>query len=502
MPVGDGFLGRVVNPLGQPIDGRATSEPTEARALELQAPSVVERQSVSEPLQTGIKAIDAMTPIGRGQRQLIIGDRKTGKTAVASTRSSTSARTGRPAIPSSRSLRGRHRPEGHHHRQRAAGAGGGARWSTPPSSRRPPRTRRLQTLRPYTGSAIGQHWMYDGKHVLIVFDDLSKQADGLPRDLAAAAPSAGPRGLPRRRVLPALAVAGALREAVRRARRRFDDRSADHRDQGQRHRRSSRPTSSRSPTASASWSPTCSTRRAAGHQRRCLGVARGRRAADQGDEEVAGLAASGPVAVPRAGGVRHAFASDLDAASKAQLERGPAWSSCSNSRSTARCRSRRRWSIFLGTQGHRTRFAIADVSASRRVPEHPQGPATRDPERHQGDQKLSEDDRGETQYLVADFKKGFQGTDSSSVVRRARRSMDEDGRGRRSPSGPQARPEEKDRRVWRTDGSDTARTARDASVRPGRPRRSPRPGADRDLRIAGQAPGRGGPSVPPRSPTC
>ena len=82
VPVGDKFLGRVVNPLGQPIDGRGDVEPETRRALEIQAPSVVQRQGVKEPLQTGIKAIDAMTPIGRGQRQLIIGDRKTGKTAV------------------------------------------------------------------------------------------------------------------------------------------------------------------------------------------------------------------------------------------------------------------------------------------------------------------------------------------------------------------------------------------------------------------------------------
>src|ERR1051325_1252642 len=83
VPVGDGFLGRVVNPLGQPIDGLGDVESSERRALELQAPSVIDRQPVKEPLQTGLKAIDAMTPIGRGQRQLIIGDRKTGKTAIA-----------------------------------------------------------------------------------------------------------------------------------------------------------------------------------------------------------------------------------------------------------------------------------------------------------------------------------------------------------------------------------------------------------------------------------
>src|SRR3954447_7673776 len=83
VPVGDGFLGRVVDPLGNPLDGKGEIESAERRALELQAPSVVQRQGVKEPLQTGIKAIDAMTAIGRGQRQLIIGDRQTGKTAVA-----------------------------------------------------------------------------------------------------------------------------------------------------------------------------------------------------------------------------------------------------------------------------------------------------------------------------------------------------------------------------------------------------------------------------------
>src|SRR6201993_778949 len=82
VPIGDGFLGRVIDPLGHPIDGRGDIEADERRALEVQAPSVVQRQGVKEPLQTGIKAIDAMTPIGRGPRQLIIGDRKTGKTAV------------------------------------------------------------------------------------------------------------------------------------------------------------------------------------------------------------------------------------------------------------------------------------------------------------------------------------------------------------------------------------------------------------------------------------
>ena len=87
VPVGEALLGRVVDPLGNPLDGAGPIETDERRPLEFKAPGVVERQPVKEPLQTGIKAIDAMIPIGRGQRELIIGDRSTGKTAIASTRS-------------------------------------------------------------------------------------------------------------------------------------------------------------------------------------------------------------------------------------------------------------------------------------------------------------------------------------------------------------------------------------------------------------------------------
>ena len=102
IPVGDAFLGRVINPLGQPIDGLGAIEKEEDRVLELQAPSVLQRQPVGEPLQTGIKAIDAMTPIGRGQRQLVIGDRKTGKTAVCLDTILTRKPTGNLVIPPSR----------------------------------------------------------------------------------------------------------------------------------------------------------------------------------------------------------------------------------------------------------------------------------------------------------------------------------------------------------------------------------------------------------------
>ena len=149
VPVGDAFLGRVVNPLGEPIDGRGDIESETRRALEMQAPSVVQRQGVKEPLQTGIKAIDAMTPIGRGQRQLIIGDRKTGKTAVCVDtilNQRQNWETGDPEQAGALRLR-RDRPEGHHHRLRASARWRrAARWSTPPSS-----PRRLRTPRASNG---------------------------------------------------------------------------------------------------------------------------------------------------------------------------------------------------------------------------------------------------------------------------------------------------------------------------------------------------------------
>ena len=180
VPVGDGFMGRVVNPLGDPIDGLGEIESTERRVLELQAPSVVQRQDVSEPLLTGIKAIDAMTAIGRGQRQLIIGDRQTGKTTVcldaiinqrdnwASGDPKKQVRCIYVAIGQKGStiagLRG------------TLDDAGALEYTTivaAPASD----SAGFKYIAPYTGSAIGQHWMYDSKHVLIVFDDLTKQAE-------------------------------------------------------------------------------------------------------------------------------------------------------------------------------------------------------------------------------------------------------------------------------------------------------------------------------------
>ncbi|SOJ56502.1 ATP synthase subunit alpha [Mycobacterium simulans] len=180
VPVGDGFLGRVINPLGQPIDGRGDIESDTRRALELQAPSVVQRQGVKEPLQTGIKAIDAMTPIGRGQRQLIIGDRKTGKTAVCVDTILNQRQNWETGDPQQQ-VRCVYVAIGQKGTtiaavRRALEEGGAMDYTTivaAPASD----SAGFKWLAPYTGSAIAQHWMYDGKHVLIVFDDLTKQAE-------------------------------------------------------------------------------------------------------------------------------------------------------------------------------------------------------------------------------------------------------------------------------------------------------------------------------------
>jgi len=180
VPVGDKFLGRVVDPLGHPIDGRGDIEAETRRPLEIQAPSVVQRQGVKEPLQTGIKAIDSQTPIGRGQRQLIIGDRKTGKTAICVDTILNQRQNWESGDPKQQvrcvyiaiGQKGTTIASVHN----ALEEGGAMDYTTivaAPASD----SAGFKWLAPYTGSAIGQHWMYDGKHVLIVFDDLSKQAE-------------------------------------------------------------------------------------------------------------------------------------------------------------------------------------------------------------------------------------------------------------------------------------------------------------------------------------
>jgi len=180
VPVGDAFLGRVVDPLGSPIDGLGDIASEGRRALELQAPGVMQRKSVHEPLQTGIKAIDAMIPVGRGQRQLIIGDRQTGKTAIAID-TIINQRANWESGDVSKQVRCIYVAIGQKGSTIASVRGAleeaGAMEYTTIVAAPASDPAGFKYLAPYTGSAIGQHWMYGGKHVLIIFDDLSKQAE-------------------------------------------------------------------------------------------------------------------------------------------------------------------------------------------------------------------------------------------------------------------------------------------------------------------------------------
>jgi F-type H+-transporting ATPase subunit alpha len=180
VPVGDGFLGRIVDPLGRPVDGKGEIASTERRELELQAPNVMARQPVKEPLQTGVKAIDAMTAIGRGQRQLIIGDRQTGKTAVALD-AIINQRDGWKSGDKKQAVKCVYVAIGQkgstvaqvHNALEEAGAMEYTTIVAAPASY----PAAFKYIAPYAGSALAQHWMYAGEHALIVFDDLSKQAD-------------------------------------------------------------------------------------------------------------------------------------------------------------------------------------------------------------------------------------------------------------------------------------------------------------------------------------
>jgi F-type H+-transporting ATPase subunit alpha len=180
VPVGDGYLGRVVDSLGNPIDGAGPIATTGRRALELQAPTVVQRQSVHEPMQTGIKAIDAMTPVGRGQRQLIIGDRQTGRTAIAIDTIINQRQAWATGDPKQQ-VRCIYVAVGQKGSTiaaiRASLVDAGALEYTTIVAAPASEAAGVKYIAPYTGSAIGQHWMYEGKHVLIVFDDLSRQAE-------------------------------------------------------------------------------------------------------------------------------------------------------------------------------------------------------------------------------------------------------------------------------------------------------------------------------------
>ena len=172
IPVGDGVLGRVVNALGEPVDGRGELVGTQLRRMEIQAPGIMGRKPVHEPLQTGIKAIDAMTPIGRGQRELIIGDRKTGKTTVAIDTILNQKGQGVKCIYVAIGQKGSTVAQTVE-TLRQAGALEYTVIVTAPAADAAP----FKYLAPYAGCAMGQHWMENGEHALVVYDDLSKQAE-------------------------------------------------------------------------------------------------------------------------------------------------------------------------------------------------------------------------------------------------------------------------------------------------------------------------------------
>ena len=172
VPVGDSLVGRVVNALGLPIDGKGPIASAQLRRLEVQAPGIVGRQPVSEPLQTGIKAIDAMTPVGRGQRELIIGDRKTGKTTVAIDTILNQKGQGVKCIYVAIGQKGSTVAQ-----TVATLAAQGAMEYTVVVNAPAADEAVFKYLAPYAGCAMGQHWMENGEHALVVYDDLSKQAE-------------------------------------------------------------------------------------------------------------------------------------------------------------------------------------------------------------------------------------------------------------------------------------------------------------------------------------
>ena len=229
IPVGEALLGRIVDPLGNPLDGKGEIETSETRPAEFKAPGVVQRQPVKEPMQTGLKAIDSMIPIGRGQRELIIGDRQTGKTAIAIDTIINNKDKDLICVYVAIG-------------QRMATvvqlaetlAENGALENTIIVAAAADEAAPIKFMAPYAGCAMAEHFLYDGKAALCSLRRPDQARLRLPPDVAAAAPPAGPRGLPGRRLLPALAAARARGQAQRRPRRRLADGAADHRDAGRR----------------------------------------------------------------------------------------------------------------------------------------------------------------------------------------------------------------------------------------------------------------------------
>jgi len=421
VPVGDAFMGRVVNPLGQPIDGRGDIAASTRRALELQAPSVVQRQSVSEPLQTGIKAIDAMTPIGRGQRQLIIGDRKTGKTAVCVDTILNQRENWETGDPK-KQVRCVYVAIGQKGTtiasvRRVLEEGGAMEYTTivaAPASD----AAGFKWLAPYTGSAIAQEWMYDGKHVLIVFDDLTKQAE------AYRAISLLLRRPPGREAYPGDVFC---------LHSRLLERCAKLSDELGGGSMTGLPIIETKANDISAYIPT-----------NVISITDGQcfLETDLFNQGVRPAINVG-VSVSRVGGAAQikamkevagslrldlsqyreleafaAFASDLDETSKAQLERGarlvellkqPQYSPMSVEDQVI--------AIFLGTKGHLDSVPVADVSRfESEFIEHLKASKSAVLSEIHDTQKLSEGVAATLESTIADFKKGFATTDGSSVV--------------------------------------------------------------------------------------
>ena len=421
VPVGDGFLGRVVNPLGQPIDGRGDITPETRRALELQAPSVVQRQSVSEPLQTGIKAIDAMTPIGRGQRQLVIGDRKTGKTAVCVDTILNQRKNWETGDPT-KQVRCVYVAIGQKGTtiasvRRALEEGGAMEYTTivaAPASDSPG----FKWLAPYTGSTIAQHWMYNGKHVLIVFDDLTKQAE------AYRAISLLLRRPPGREAYPG---------DVFYLHSRLLERCAKLSDELGGGSMTGLPIIETKANDISAYIPT-----------NVISITDGQcfLETDLFNQGVRPAINVG-VSVSRVGGAAQikamkevagslrldlsqyrelesfaAFASDLDEASKAQLERGARLVELlKQPQYTPMAVEDQVVAIFLGTKGHLDSVPVADVSRfESEFLEHLRASNSGILSDIYNSQKLTEDTEVALNEAVADFKRGFATSDGSSVV--------------------------------------------------------------------------------------
>ena len=421
VPVGDAFMGRVVNPLGQPIDGRGEIAASGRRVLEMQAPSVVERKGVSEPLQTGIKAIDAMTPIGRGQRQLIIGDRKTGKTAVCVDTILNQRQNWETGDPD-KQVRCVYVAVGQKGTTiasvRQALEDGGAMEYTTIVAAPASDAAGFKWLAPYTGSAIAQEWMYDGKHVLIVFDDLTKQAE------AYRAISLLLRRPPGREAYPG---------DVFYLHSRLLERCAKLSDALGGGSMTGLPIIETKANDISAYIPT-----------NVISITDGQcfLETDLFNQGVRPAINVG-VSVSRVGGAAQikamkevagslrldlsqyreleafaAFASDLDETSKAQLERGarlvellkqPQYSPMSVEDQVV--------AIFLGTKGHLDSVPVADVSRfETEFIEHLKASGSSVLGDIKSSQKLSEETEEALVVAVADFKKGFATTDGSSVV--------------------------------------------------------------------------------------